>query len=91
MPDPAFGFAMVVFFFEDWIPHDYYSYAENLRGVLVSGDLRFFLLGILVIKTILTHFLVSLSSLLKIIIIVFSTGERQISETADRRMRADIG
>jgi hypothetical protein len=33
--DPAFGFAMVVFFFEDWIPHDYYSYAENLRGVLV--------------------------------------------------------
>ena len=35
MPDPAFGFAMVVFFFEDWIPHDYYSYAENLRGVLV--------------------------------------------------------
>ena len=46
MPDPAFGFAMVVFFFEDWIPHDYYSYAENLRGVLVSGDLRFFLLGL---------------------------------------------
>jgi hypothetical protein len=33
--DPAFGFAMVVFFFEDWIPHDDYSYAENLRGVLV--------------------------------------------------------
>ena len=33
--DPAFGFAMVVFFFEDWIPHDYYSYAENPRGVLV--------------------------------------------------------
>jgi hypothetical protein len=25
----------VVFFFEDWIPRDYYSYAENLRGVLV--------------------------------------------------------
>ena len=44
--DPAFGFAMVVIFFEDWIPHDYYSYAENLRGVLVSGDFRFFLLGI---------------------------------------------
>jgi hypothetical protein len=43
-----------------------------------------------IIKTILTHFLVSLSSLLKIILIVFSTGERQISETADRRMRADI-
>jgi len=34
--DPAFGFAMVVFFFEDWIPHEYYSYAENLRGVLMS-------------------------------------------------------
>ena len=34
--DPAFGFAMVVFFFEDWIPHAYYSYAENLRGVLMS-------------------------------------------------------
>ena len=33
--DPAFGFAMVVFFFEDWIPHEYYSYAENLRGVLM--------------------------------------------------------
>jgi hypothetical protein len=28
--DPEFGFAMVVFFFEDWIPHDYYYYAENL-------------------------------------------------------------
>jgi hypothetical protein len=28
--DPAFGFVMVVFFFEDWIPHDYYYYAENL-------------------------------------------------------------
>ena len=36
--DPAFGFAMVVFFFEDWIPHEYYSYAaENLRGVLMIG------------------------------------------------------
>ena len=33
----AFGFAMVVFFFEDWIPHEYYSYAENLRGVLMIG------------------------------------------------------
>ena len=31
--DPAFGFAMVVFFFENWIPHEYYSYAENLREV----------------------------------------------------------
>ncbi len=48
MPDPAFGFAMVVFFFEDLTPHDYYSYAENLREVLVSGELRFFLLGILI-------------------------------------------
>jgi hypothetical protein len=35
--DPAFGFAMVVFFFEDWIPHEYYSYAENLRGVPMIG------------------------------------------------------
>ena len=35
--DPAFGFAMVMFFFEDWIPHEYYSYAENLRGVLMIG------------------------------------------------------
>jgi len=34
--DPAFGFAMVVFFFEDWIPHEYYSYAENIREVLMS-------------------------------------------------------
>jgi len=34
--DPAFGFAMVVFFFEDWIPHEYYSYEENLQGVLMS-------------------------------------------------------
>ena len=34
--DLAFGFAMVVFFIDDWIPHAYYhSYAENLRGVLV--------------------------------------------------------
>jgi len=46
-----------------------------------------------IIKTILTHFLVSLSSLLIkiIIIIVFLTGKQQFFETADRRMRADIG
>jgi hypothetical protein len=25
--DLALGFAMVVFFFEDWFPHEYYSYA----------------------------------------------------------------
>ncbi len=25
--DPAIGFAMVGFFFEDWLPHEYYSYA----------------------------------------------------------------
>jgi hypothetical protein len=25
--DPAIGFAMVGFFFEDWLPHVYYSYA----------------------------------------------------------------
>ncbi len=25
--DPAIGFAMVGFFFEDWLPHNYYSYA----------------------------------------------------------------
>ena len=31
----AFGFAMMVFFFEDWLPHEYYSYAENGRGVLI--------------------------------------------------------
>ncbi len=43
--DPAFGFAMVVFFFEDWIPHDSYSYAENLRGRLEIVD--FFLFRIL--------------------------------------------
>ena len=34
--DPVFRFAMVVFFFEDWITHDYYFYAANLRGVLMS-------------------------------------------------------
>ena len=34
--DPAFGFAMVVFFFENWIPHEYYFYEENLQGVLMS-------------------------------------------------------
>jgi hypothetical protein len=33
--DLVISFAMVVFFFDDWIPHDYYSYAENLWGVLV--------------------------------------------------------
>jgi hypothetical protein len=30
--DPAFGFAMVVFFFEDWLHHEYYSYAGNVHG-----------------------------------------------------------
>ncbi len=25
--DPAIGFAMVGFFFEGWLPHEYYSYA----------------------------------------------------------------
>ncbi len=25
--DPAISFAMVGFFFEDWLPHEYYSYA----------------------------------------------------------------
>ena len=25
--DPAIGFPMVGFFFEDWLPHEYYSYA----------------------------------------------------------------
>ncbi len=25
--DPAVGFAMVGFFFEDWLPHEFYSYA----------------------------------------------------------------
>jgi len=40
--DPAFGFAMVVFFFEDWIPHEYYSYTENLQEVIC---LRVFFVG----------------------------------------------
>ncbi len=31
--------------FEDWIPHEYYSYAENLRGVC-TYVLEFFLLGV---------------------------------------------
>ena len=49
--DLAFGFAMVVFFFVNWIPHNYYSYAENLRGVLVVLRSKiFFLLGILYLK-----------------------------------------
>ncbi len=30
--DPAFGFAMVVFFFEDWLHHEDYSYAGNVHG-----------------------------------------------------------
>jgi hypothetical protein len=30
--DPAFGFEMVVFFFEDWLHHEYYSYAGNVHG-----------------------------------------------------------
>jgi hypothetical protein len=36
--DPAVGFAMVVYFFEDWIPHEYYSYEENLQRVLMSSS-----------------------------------------------------
>jgi hypothetical protein len=30
--DPVFGFAMVVFFFDDWLHHEYYSYAGNVHG-----------------------------------------------------------
>ena len=32
--DPAFGFAMVGVFFEDWRSHEIYSYAGNVRQVL---------------------------------------------------------
>ncbi len=30
--DLAFSFAMVVFFFEDWLYHEYYSYAGNVHS-----------------------------------------------------------
>ena len=31
-PRPAIGYAMVVFFFEDWLHHEYYSYeCEDLE------------------------------------------------------------
>jgi hypothetical protein len=37
----AFGFAMVVFFFEDWLPHEYYSHTGNPQDLLVIAcDLR---------------------------------------------------
>ncbi len=32
--DPAFGFAMVGVFFEDWRSHEIYSYAGNVQEVL---------------------------------------------------------
>ena len=38
--DPAFGFAMVVFFFEDWLHHEYYSYAGNMYMVEEGGKVH---------------------------------------------------